>query len=132
MEVYRDSNTFFMKKLKKTQSRKSLDQTKFFINLNWLLFFGLFDVTHSMLLSSLCWSTICLYNICKCYVILSIIMMKVQLFTKLKWRKFEGILNDAMALPNINNGNPSRHNDNLCSHQIAAPWCNPILYSVAF
>ena len=26
--------------------------------------------------------------------------------------------NDDMALPNINNGNPLRHNDDLCRHQI--------------
>ena len=32
--------------------------------------------------------------------------------------EIERILNDAMALPNINNGNPLRHNDDLCRHQI--------------
>ena len=46
--------------------------------------------------------------------------------------EIERILNDAMALPNINNGNPLCHNDYLCRHQIiillevvndAAPWC---------
>ena len=26
--------------------------------------------------------------------------------------------NDGMALPNINNGNPLRHNDDLCRHPI--------------
>ena len=49
-----------------------------------------------------------------------------------KMTEIERILNDAMALPSINNGNPLRHNDNLCRHQIvillevvidAAPWC---------
>ena len=32
--------------------------------------------------------------------------------------EIERILNDAMALPNINNGNPLRHNDDLYHHQI--------------
>ena len=32
--------------------------------------------------------------------------------------EIEQILNDAMALPNINNGNPLRHYDDLCCHQI--------------
>ena len=32
--------------------------------------------------------------------------------------EIERILNDAMALPNINNGNPLRHNDYLCCHQM--------------
>ena len=45
--------------------------------------------------------------------------------------EIERILNDAMALPYINNGNPLRHNDDLCCPQIvillqvvndAAPW----------
>ena len=45
--------------------------------------------------------------------------------------EIETILNDAMALPNINIGNPLRHNDDLCCHQIvillevindATPW----------
>ena len=45
--------------------------------------------------------------------------------------EIERILNDAMALPNINNGNPLRHNDDLCRHPIVillevvndvAPW----------
>ena len=45
--------------------------------------------------------------------------------------EIERILNDAMALPNINNGNPLCHNDDLCRHRIvillevvndAAPW----------
>ena len=45
--------------------------------------------------------------------------------------EIEQILHDAMALPNINNGNQLRHNDDLCRHQIviflkvvndAAPW----------
>ena len=35
-----------------------------------------------------------------------------------KMMEIERILNDAMVLPNINNGNPSRHNDDLCGHQI--------------
>ena len=45
--------------------------------------------------------------------------------------EIERKLNDAMALTNINNGNPLCHNDNLCHHQIvillevvndATPW----------
>ena len=32
--------------------------------------------------------------------------------------EIERILNDAMALPNINNGNPLHHNDDLCRHEI--------------
>ena len=32
--------------------------------------------------------------------------------------EIERILNDAMALPNINNGNLLHHNDDLCCHQI--------------
>ena len=45
--------------------------------------------------------------------------------------EIEQILNDAMALPNINNGNLLHYNDNLCRHPIvillevvndAAPW----------
>ena len=32
--------------------------------------------------------------------------------------EIDQILNDAMALPNINNSNLSRHNDDLCCHQI--------------
>ena len=32
--------------------------------------------------------------------------------------EIEWILNDAMTLLNINNGNPLRHNDDLCRHQI--------------
>ena len=45
--------------------------------------------------------------------------------------EIERILNDAMALPNINNSNPLCHNDDLSRHQIgillevvndAAPW----------
>ena len=32
--------------------------------------------------------------------------------------EIERILNDPMALLNINNGNLLRHNDNLCHHQI--------------
>ena len=32
--------------------------------------------------------------------------------------EIERILNDAMALPNINNGNPLHQNDDLCRHQI--------------
>ena len=32
--------------------------------------------------------------------------------------EIEQILNDAMALPNIINGIPVRHNDDLCCHQI--------------
>ena len=32
--------------------------------------------------------------------------------------EIEQILNDAMALLNINNGNPLCHNDDLCPHQI--------------
>ena len=47
------------------------------------------------------------------------------------------LLNDAMALPNINNGNPLRHSDDLCRRQIvillevvndAAPWHKLRLY----
>ena len=46
--------------------------------------------------------------------------------------EIEWILNNAMALPNINNGNPLHHNDDLYRHPIvillevindAAPWC---------
>ena len=44
--------------------------------------------------------------------------MKVPLFTKLKLTETEQILNDAMVLPNINNGNPLHHNDDLCRHPI--------------
>ena len=36
----------------------------------------------------------------------------------LKMTEIERKLNDAMALTNINNGNPLCHNDNLCHHQI--------------
>ena len=45
--------------------------------------------------------------------------------------EIERILNDAMALPNINNSNLLRHNDDLCRHPIVillelindtAPW----------
>ena len=45
--------------------------------------------------------------------------------------EIERILNDAMALTNINNGKPLRNNDDLCRHPIisllvvvndAAPW----------
>ena len=32
--------------------------------------------------------------------------------------EIERILNDAIVLPNIYNGNPLHHNDNLCRHQI--------------
>ena len=32
--------------------------------------------------------------------------------------EIERILNDAIALTNINNGNLLRHNDDLCRHQI--------------
>ena len=32
--------------------------------------------------------------------------------------EIERILNDAMALPNINKGNPLRHNDDLSHHRI--------------
>ena len=32
--------------------------------------------------------------------------------------KIERILNDGIALPNINNGNPLRHYADLCRHQI--------------
>ena len=32
--------------------------------------------------------------------------------------EIEIILNDTMALPNINNGNPLRHNEDLCRHPI--------------
>ena len=32
--------------------------------------------------------------------------------------EIERILNDEMALPNINNGNPLHHNNDLCPHQI--------------
>ena len=48
--------------------------------------------------------------------------------------EIERMFNDAMALPNINNGNPLNHNDDLCRHRIvillevvndAAPWYKP-------
>ena len=32
--------------------------------------------------------------------------------------EIEQILNDAKPLPNIKNGNPLRHNDDLCRHPI--------------
>ena len=36
----------------------------------------------------------------------------------IKMMEIDRILNDAMALLNINNGNLLRHNDDLCHHQI--------------
>ena len=32
--------------------------------------------------------------------------------------EIEQMFNNAMVLPNINNGNPLRHNDDLCHHRI--------------
>ena len=68
------------------------------------------------------------------YVIV-IVIFKTEwrnLFTDAKkMTEIEQILNDTMALLNINNGNPLCHNDDLCCHQIiillevvndAAPW----------
>ena len=43
---------------------------------------------------------------------------KSSVIYKIKMTEIEWILNDAMALPNINNGNPLRHYDDLCRHQI--------------
>ena len=55
--------------------------------------------------------------------------------------EIERILNDSMALPNINNGNPLCHNDDFCRHPIvillevvndAAPWYEPVLTGLEF
>ena len=56
---------------------------------------------------------------------------KSSVLYEIKMTEIERILNDAMALPNINNGNPLCHNDDFCRHPIvillevvndAAPW----------
>ena len=52
--------------------------------------------------------------------------------SSLKMMEIEQILNDTMTLPNINNGNPLRHNDDLCYHPIiilleVKKWRRPLL-----
>ena len=37
---------------------------------------------------------------------------------RLEMMEIERIINDAMGLPNINNGDPLHHNDDVCRHQI--------------